>query len=129
MFNSDERECVVCCHEFSRSNRIPRVLHCRHTFCILCLEKLTRREITMLTIPCPLCRWITCTPAGLNLSDALYINTEIWSHITEDVQQEREAPSVVLNDAKTQLKSKLSDSRHSGSMSALKKMLSFLKGY
>ncbi|CAB1454666.1 unnamed protein product [Pleuronectes platessa] len=125
MFNSEVHECVVCCHQFSRSNRIPRALHCRHTFCILCLEKLCRQEITMQTIPCPLCRWITCTPADLTLSDALYIDTEIWSHITEHEQEESEDLPVVLNDAKTPVKSKLSDSRHS----TLKKLISFLKGY
>ncbi|XP_060925590.1 E3 ubiquitin-protein ligase rnf152-like [Limanda limanda] len=129
MFNSAERECVVCCHQFSRSNRIPRVLHCHHTFCIQCLEQMCRHAITMQTIPCPLCRWITCTPPDLTLSDALYIDTEIWSQISEHEQEENEDLPVVLHDAKPQLKSKLPDSRHSGSLSALKKLITFLKGY
>ncbi|XP_069366133.1 RING finger protein 208-like [Paralichthys olivaceus] len=129
MFNSDVLQCVICCHDFSRNKRIPRVLHCQHTFCTLCLHKLSKDKSNILTISCPLCRWITCTPACMTLSKALYVNTEVWSQITEDVQQEWEDRSVDLNDTKTQPELKLSDSRRSVIMSALNKMLIFLKGY
>nr|XP_020448769.1 RING finger protein 186-like [Monopterus albus] len=101
MFLTEELECVVCCNEFSRSYRIPRVLHCNHTFCAPCLEKLSRSYSVIHTIPCPLCRFITCTKASLSPSGALRVNIEIWDQIAEE-QQGRRCESVEeLNDTKT----------------------------
>ncbi|XP_030586059.1 RING finger protein 208-like [Archocentrus centrarchus] len=95
-----ELECIVCCHEYSRSNRIPRVLHCNHTFCAPCLEKMSKLKGVIYTVSCPLCRWITCTRASLTLPGALWVNTEIWDQISEE-QRENENNSVEdLKDSK-----------------------------
>uniref|UniRef100_A0A7N8YN19 RING-type domain-containing protein n=1 Tax=Mastacembelus armatus TaxID=205130 RepID=A0A7N8YN19_9TELE len=61
----DKLQCIVCCYEYSRSSRVPRVLHCKHTFCAICLERLSKLQGAICTITCPLCRWITCTDASL----------------------------------------------------------------
>uniref|UniRef100_A0A3B4T1S2 RING-type domain-containing protein n=1 Tax=Seriola dumerili TaxID=41447 RepID=A0A3B4T1S2_SERDU len=84
MFISEELECVVCCYEYSRGERVPRVLHCNHTFCAPCLEQLSKLEGVIRTVSCPLCRWITCTRASLTLPGSLWVNTEIWDQIAED---------------------------------------------
>lgn len=76
-------ECVICCYQFSRSDRIPRVLHCRHTFCASCLERMSWRDGIMSKMRCPLCRWITCTRASLSPSGALLVNTSIWDLIVD----------------------------------------------
>uniref|UniRef100_A0A3Q3FE98 RING-type domain-containing protein n=1 Tax=Labrus bergylta TaxID=56723 RepID=A0A3Q3FE98_9LABR len=68
MLVNEELECVVCCYEYSRSDRVPRVLHCRHTFCAPCLEKLSKNDGIVRTVSCPLCRWVTCCPESESLS-------------------------------------------------------------
>ncbi|KAK7880317.1 hypothetical protein WMY93_033052 [Mugilogobius chulae] len=85
----EELECVICCCLYSRSDRIPRVLHCRHTFCSVCLEKLSSLSGFVRTVSCPLCRWITCTNAALTLPGALWVNTDIWDQISEEQLKER----------------------------------------
>ncbi|GAA6234553.1 RING finger protein 208-like [Lates japonicus] len=127
MFINEEFECIVCCHEYSRSDRIPRLLHCKHTFCAACLEKLSKLEGVVRTVSCPLCRWITCTRASLTLPGALWVNTEIWDQIAEEKRQQRrrEEEEEGMNDTEAQLiKAQLSNSRQSGFMSALKKIFS-----
>uniref|UniRef100_A0A8C6MEZ1 RING-type domain-containing protein n=1 Tax=Nothobranchius furzeri TaxID=105023 RepID=A0A8C6MEZ1_NOTFU len=78
-----ELECVVCFNEFSRRSRVPRVLHCDHTFCAPCLEKMSKLHNGIYTVSCPLCRWITCILATMKLSGALWVNTEIWDQLSE----------------------------------------------
>uniref|UniRef100_A0A3B3U7U2 RING-type domain-containing protein n=1 Tax=Poecilia latipinna TaxID=48699 RepID=A0A3B3U7U2_9TELE len=69
----DELECIICCNEYSRTRRVPRVLHCHHTFCAPCLEKMSTLQGAIYTVSCPLCRWVTCVQARLSLSGALSI--------------------------------------------------------
>ena len=45
-------ECPICQEQFSD----PRVLPCRHTFCLHCLEKIREYQSTTESIPCPVCR-------------------------------------------------------------------------
>lgn len=103
MFVNEELECIVCCHEYSRSERIPRVLHCNHTFCAPCLEKLSKLNGVLRTVSCPLCRWITCTRASLTLPGALWVNTEIWDQIVEEQQKAKDASVEDLKDKNKQL--------------------------
>lgn len=98
MYITEELECVVCCYEYSRSDRIPRVLHCNHTFCAVCLERLSSLEGVVRTVSCPLCRWITCTRASMTLPGSLWVNTDIWDQITEEQQKKKD-----VDDTKTQL--------------------------
>ncbi|XP_078104254.1 uncharacterized protein LOC144516652 [Sander vitreus] len=125
MFINEELECVVCCCEYSRSDRVPRVLHCNHTFCAPCLEKMSKLDGSIRCVSCPLCRWITCTSVSLTLSGALWVNTDIWDQILEE-QQWREQEAVEdFNITKTQLiETTLPNSRRSGFMSKLKKKFS-----
>uniref|UniRef100_UPI0037E7EA90 RING finger protein 208-like n=1 Tax=Semicossyphus pulcher TaxID=241346 RepID=UPI0037E7EA90 len=118
---NEELECVVCCYEYSRSDRVPRLLHCKHTFCALCLEKLSKLDGIIRTVSCPLCRWITVTKASLTLPGALWVNTEIWDQITETQQRKKNSSVEDLNDAKTQI---MTTTLPSGFMSAFHKMFS-----
>uniref|UniRef100_A0A8C6U071 RING-type domain-containing protein n=1 Tax=Neogobius melanostomus TaxID=47308 RepID=A0A8C6U071_9GOBI len=89
MVCSEELECVICYCVYSRSEHIPRVLHCRHTFCSVCLEKLASQRGVVRTVCCPLCRWVTCTNASLSLPGALWVNTDIWDRISEEQLEEK----------------------------------------
>ncbi|XP_034389441.1 RING finger protein 223-like [Cyclopterus lumpus] len=123
MLVNEELECVVCFSEYSRSKRVPRVLHCSHTFCAPCLERLSYLDGVIRSVTCPLCRWITCTRASLTLPGALWVNTDIWDQITKE-QQGRKPDVEDLYQKNQLLRSTLPDSRHSAFMSLLEKMFS-----
>ncbi|XP_077582783.1 uncharacterized protein LOC144203272 [Stigmatopora nigra] len=122
--SNEDLECVVCCYEYSHTHRTPRLLHCGHTFCVPCLDKLANENGMIRTICCPLCRWITCTPATLTLPRALWVNAEIWNQVAEKQQRERrvnrkEVPQRALN---KQLIRPTLDSNHAVVKSAFRKM-------
>lgn len=81
MVLDEERECPVCFAEYSRSERVPRVLHCGHTCCSACVERMSSLSSTICAVRCPLCRWISCAPTCLPLPGALLVNTDIWDQI------------------------------------------------
>ncbi|KAM9849304.1 uncharacterized protein ACBR49_008563 isoform 2-T3 [Aulostomus maculatus] len=86
----EESECSVCFSAYSRMDRIPRVLHCRHTFCDLCLETMSQARNGLLTVGCPLCRRVTCIGRGLSLQEALWVNSRLWDQIPEEEEAEEE---------------------------------------
>lgn len=85
----EDSECSVCFSAYSRMDRIPRVLHCRHTFCETCLQTMSRPSGELLRVGCPLCCRVTCIPRGLSLQEALWVDGHLWDQIPED---ERTAP-------------------------------------
>lgn len=86
----EDGECSVCFQPYSRMDRIPRMLHCRHTFCDPCLETMSQVRSGLLTVGCPLCRRVTCVGRGLSLQEALWVNSRLWDQIPEDVDREAE---------------------------------------
>ncbi|XP_045068265.1 LON peptidase N-terminal domain and RING finger protein C14F5.10c-like [Coregonus clupeaformis] len=87
---SEDMECCICLQPYSRMEKIPRMLHCKHTFCGPCLQTMSSLQSGLLTVRCPLCRWITCTGPILTLSGSLWVNTEIWDQILDRQQEEEE---------------------------------------
>lgn len=87
----EDSECSVCLLPYSRQDRIPRVLHCGHTFCDPCLETMSQANCGLLTVRCPLCRRVTWIGHGLRLQEALWVNSRLWEQIPEDVQDQAEA--------------------------------------
>ncbi|XP_054458850.1 E3 ubiquitin-protein ligase rnf152-B [Anoplopoma fimbria] len=81
----EDGECSICFSAFCRKDRVPRVLHCRHTFCEPCLETMSQARNGLLTVGCPLCRRVTCIGHGLSLQEALWVNSKLWEQIPEDV--------------------------------------------
>ncbi|XP_051556325.1 E3 ubiquitin-protein ligase rnf152-like [Myxocyprinus asiaticus] len=57
-------ECQICFNNFSQRRR-PKLLHCQHTCCSMCLSqmRLSQREIR-----CPWCRCITHLPNGISVA-------------------------------------------------------------
>uniref|UniRef100_A0A3P9KN04 Im:7152348 n=1 Tax=Oryzias latipes TaxID=8090 RepID=A0A3P9KN04_ORYLA len=79
----EDSDCTVCFFPYSRMDRIPRVLHCRHTFCELCLEAMQQVRGSYLALACPLCRRVTCIDRGLSLQEALWVDSKQWEQIAE----------------------------------------------
>ncbi|KAK5869273.1 hypothetical protein PBY51_024004 [Eleginops maclovinus] len=86
----EDGECSVCLLPYSRTDRIPRVLHCRHTFCQLCLETMSQARSGLLTVGCPLCRRVTGIGRSLSLQEALWVNSKLWEEIPEEEDAEAE---------------------------------------
>uniref|UniRef100_A0A3Q2X224 Im:7152348 n=1 Tax=Haplochromis burtoni TaxID=8153 RepID=A0A3Q2X224_HAPBU len=86
----EDGDCSVCLLPYSRVERIPRVLHCRHTFCDSCLERMSTERNGLLTVGCPLCRRVTCIGRGRGLREALWVNSKLWDQIPEDVDVREE---------------------------------------
>ncbi|CAL1593247.1 unnamed protein product [Knipowitschia caucasica] len=93
----EDTECSVCLLPFSRLERIPRLLHCRHTFCQTCLETLSQSRGGLLTICCPLCRRVTCIGRGLGLHGALWVDSGVWDQIVEEDEEEDEEENRARN--------------------------------
>lgn len=86
----EDTDCSVCLLPYTRLERIPRLLHCRHTFCQPCLQTLSQCRGGLLTVCCPLCRRVTCVGRGLGLQGALWVDSRLWDQIVEDVEEEDE---------------------------------------
>ncbi|XP_038572621.1 E3 ubiquitin-protein ligase KEG-like [Micropterus salmoides] len=95
----EDSECSVCFSPYSRMDRIPRVLHCRHTFCEPCLETMSQARSGLVTVGCPLCRRVTCIGRGLSLQEALWVNSRLWEMIPEDEEAEEEEEDALKQEA------------------------------
>ncbi|KAM4548149.1 uncharacterized protein PAE49_016526 isoform 1-T4 [Odontesthes bonariensis] len=106
----EDGECSVCLLPYSRMDRIPRVLHCRHTFCEPCLETMSRVHSGLLNVACPLCRRVTCISRGRSLQEALWVDTKLWEQIPENVdvepEQEEEGDGVKQKAEEEKMKAK-----------------------
>ncbi|XP_067230853.1 RING finger protein 208 [Chanodichthys erythropterus] len=84
----EDQECGVCYLRYSRLDRVPRTLHCNHTFCTPCLEIMGLHYSSLRTIRCPLCRQVTCLDRGLSLQEALFVNSQLWDNICDEQEEE-----------------------------------------
>ncbi|XP_030219122.1 RING finger protein 225 [Gadus morhua] len=56
-------ECAVCFSQFNNVFRCPKMLLCKHTFCLECLARINVKSVHPDTIQCPLCRGLTHLPS------------------------------------------------------------------
>ncbi|MEQ2302214.1 hypothetical protein AMECASPLE_004396 [Ameca splendens] len=123
MVSCEELECVICCNEYSRTRRVPRLLHCNHTFCAPCLRKMCRQNGNLYTVSCPLCRWVTCVEANLSLCGALWVDTHIWDQIIEHNREHHLLENLETKQAGL-IQSTVPCSRRTGFMSGLQRLFS-----
>ncbi|KAL7891187.1 hypothetical protein AOLI_G00006630 [Acnodon oligacanthus] len=90
MLRCEDLECGVCCQRYTRSERVPRMLFCDHTFCTSCLETMATEHSTMLCVRCPLCRMLSCLRRGPGLQNAFMVNSNLWDCIAEAPEQKQE---------------------------------------
>ncbi|XP_052455422.1 uncharacterized protein im:7152348 isoform X2 [Carassius gibelio] len=86
----EDQECGVCYLRYSRIDRVPRTLHCNHTFCTPCLETMGLHSSGLRTIRCPLCRQVTCLDRGISLQEALFVNSQVWDNICDEQEEEED---------------------------------------
>ncbi|TRY96708.1 hypothetical protein DNTS_005951 [Danionella cerebrum] len=55
-------ECAICFCQFNNVFNTPKVLQCKHTFCLECLARMNVKSIQPETIQCPMCRAFTPLP-------------------------------------------------------------------
>ncbi|KAK6480931.1 E3 ubiquitin-protein ligase RNF183 [Huso huso] len=78
-------ECAICFSQFNNVFRAPKMLRCKHTFCLECLARMNIKSSAPDTILCPLCRDLTTLPVlGLPKLDN---NPAILSYLPEAMQR------------------------------------------
>ncbi|XP_041644232.1 uncharacterized protein LOC121510311 isoform X2 [Cheilinus undulatus] len=55
-------ECSICFSQFNNVFQCPKMLQCKHTFCLECLARINVKSAHPNTIQCPLCRSLTPLP-------------------------------------------------------------------
>lgn len=55
-------ECAICFSQFNNVFRCPKMLQCKHTFCLECLARINVKSAEPNAIQCPLCRSFTPLP-------------------------------------------------------------------
>ncbi|KAM3611559.1 uncharacterized protein V6R79_020562 [Siganus canaliculatus] len=55
-------ECSICFSQFNNVFRCPKMLQCKHTFCLECLARMNVKSVQPDSIQCPLCRSFTPLP-------------------------------------------------------------------
>ncbi|KAJ8414122.1 hypothetical protein AAFF_G00067200 [Aldrovandia affinis] len=78
-------ECAICFSPFNNVFRTPKMLKCRHTFCLECLARMNVKSAEPNAIQCPLCRGVTALPVlGLPKLDN---DPAILSYLPEAMQR------------------------------------------
>ncbi|XP_061656685.1 RING finger protein 224 isoform X2 [Syngnathoides biaculeatus] len=81
----EAQRCIVCFGRYDLAARLPRRLHCGHTFCQACVKRLDAVINEQVWIPCPQCRQNTPRPRGgaaaldLDLTSFLALKTRAGS--------------------------------------------------
>ncbi|XP_051966792.1 E3 ubiquitin-protein ligase RNF183 [Xyrauchen texanus] len=77
-------ECAICFDQFNNVFNTPKILQCKHTFCLECLARMNVKSAQPDTIQCPLCRAYTPLPVlGL---PKLANNSEVLSYLPNAMQ-------------------------------------------
>lgn len=78
-------ECSICFSQFNNVFRCPKMLQCRHTFCLECLARINVKSAQPNAIQCPLCRGLTPLPAlGL---PRLATDSEVLAYLPATMQR------------------------------------------
>ncbi|KAG7481025.1 hypothetical protein MATL_G00062330 [Megalops atlanticus] len=100
-------ECAICFSQFNNVFRTPKMLQCKHTFCLECLARMNVKSAEPEAIQCPLCRSVTPLPVlGLPKLDN---NPAILSYLPEAMQR---VYSVRFNRSKGRLQVKRAPDAH-----------------
>lgn len=63
----EDRSCPICLSTYDNVFKTPKLLACRHTFCLECLARINVTSPTLKTLSCPICRRLTKLPHGRDL--------------------------------------------------------------
>ncbi|KAI3372976.1 hypothetical protein L3Q82_023416 [Scortum barcoo] len=78
-------ECSICFSQFNNIFRCPKMLQCKHTFCLECLARINVKSAQPNAIQCPLCRSFTPLPSlGL---PRLATDSDVLSYLPAAMQR------------------------------------------
>lgn len=78
-------ECAICFSQFNNVFRCPKMLQCKHTFCLECLARINVKSREPEAIQCPLCRSFTPLPTlGL---PKLTTDSDVLSYLPAAMQR------------------------------------------
>ncbi|XP_029915397.1 uncharacterized protein LOC115364876 [Myripristis murdjan] len=78
-------ECAICFSQFNNVFRCPKMLQCKHTFCLECLARINVKSTQPNVIQCPLCRGLTPLPTlGL---PKLATDSDVLSYLPAAMQR------------------------------------------
>ncbi|TKS77932.1 RING finger protein 225 [Collichthys lucidus] len=78
-------ECAICFSQFNNVFRCPKMLQCKHTFCLECLARMNVKSAQPNAIQCPLCRGFTPLPTlGL---PRLATDSDVLSYLPAAMQR------------------------------------------
>ncbi|XP_034451294.1 E3 ubiquitin-protein ligase TRIM33-like [Hippoglossus hippoglossus] len=83
--DSPDLECAICLSDFNNIFRCPKMLHCKHTFCLECLARINVNSSEPNAIQCPLCRRLTSLP-NLGLP-RLPTDSDVLSYLPSAMQR------------------------------------------
>ncbi|XP_075041549.1 E3 ubiquitin-protein ligase RNF183 isoform X2 [Mixophyes fleayi] len=81
-----ESECPVCWNPYNNTFRTPKLLNCRHSFCMECLARLSFMTQIRNRLQCPLCRDTTVLQLDQVITD-LPTNTAILGQLKLEPQK------------------------------------------
>ncbi|KAM3868429.1 uncharacterized protein ACN63O_008115 [Diretmus argenteus] len=99
-------ECAICFSQFNNVFRCPKMLQCKHTFCLECLARMNVKSAQPNAIQCPLCRSLTPLP-DLGLPK-LATDSDVLSYLPAAMQR---VYSIRFTRSKGKLQVKRSDSQ------------------
>ncbi|XP_069775452.1 RING finger protein 225-like [Narcine bancroftii] len=78
-------DCAICFSPFDNVFKLPKLLHCGHTFCLECLARINVSSDNVGSVTCPFCRHPTPLPPGKGLP-ALDNNRAVLSRLPSSMQ-------------------------------------------
>lgn len=77
--------CTICLCAYNNAFRTPKLLSCRHTFCLECLARINVISPKLDVLSCPVCRKSTAVPHGQDLP-SLQNNQDILRQLPPEIQ-------------------------------------------
>uniref|UniRef100_A0A3Q4GJI0 RING-type domain-containing protein n=1 Tax=Neolamprologus brichardi TaxID=32507 RepID=A0A3Q4GJI0_NEOBR len=88
--NCPDLECAICFSQFNNVFRCPKMLQCKHTFCLECLARMNVKSAEPNAIQCPLCRSFTPLPSlGL---PKLATDSDVLSYLPAEYLERKPTP-------------------------------------
>ncbi|XP_015230054.1 PREDICTED: uncharacterized protein LOC107084644 [Cyprinodon variegatus] len=83
--SAPDLECAICFSQFNNVFRCPKMLNCKHTFCLECLARMNVKSSDPNAIQCPLCRGLTPLPP--NGLPKLATDSDVLSYLPAAMQR------------------------------------------
>uniref|UniRef100_A0A667YK28 RING-type domain-containing protein n=1 Tax=Myripristis murdjan TaxID=586833 RepID=A0A667YK28_9TELE len=87
--------CIVCFSGYDLAERLPRRLHCGHTFCQACLQRLDTVINEQVWICCPQCRQNTPRPRGG--ASGLDLDLSCFLGVKAQLELPKTSPGILTN--------------------------------